>query len=461
MSAAPVDTPALVRIARKAQGMALASAPEVVRRQAALCILDTIGCMLAGARTEEARMVLASESAVAEADGSRRGVTVAGHAERLPLLSAVRVNGYLGDVLELNDLIGGHASIGNVAAALAVAEAHGASGARLLEAVIRGIEVTSTVYNAVYPSLKRYTEAALVPVGIPSSFGAAAASAHLLGLGEEQSLHAMAIAGALAGWCPAEVIFGQGGSVKPMLFGAQPGATGVTAALYAQQGMTGPLALLDSPTGYFSTSAREARYPDDDAWALAQPRRKLHACCGYLHSAVDAVGRLRAQPGVDLAHGKLQVRVAPYVSDVVSKDRAPTSPNDARFHLQYCLALAACGADVILPGHSIELHSHLARPEVQAAMARISVVQDDAITHYHHCHVTHEDPRGTRTELQATAPRGSPQAPLSDEEVLHKFMVLAAPVMGEAPSRAFAERTLDLAQVEDARAWIAPIGAAR
>ena len=76
MSAAPVDTPALVRIARKAQGMALASAPEIVHRQAALCILDTIGCMLAGARTQEARMVLASESALAEAEGVGRTATV-------------------------------------------------------------------------------------------------------------------------------------------------------------------------------------------------------------------------------------------------------------------------------------------------------------------------------------------------------------------------------------------------
>ena len=449
---------ALATLARQAGTMVAASIPAAVKRQACLCILDTIGCMLAGARTEEAALMLACEQALAGAEGGAAQATVAGHAVRLPLLAALRTNGYLGDVLELNDLIGGHASIGNVSAALALAETERASGQRLLEAVVRGIEVTTLVYNAVYPSLKRYTDSALVPVGIPSSIGAAAAAAHLLGLDEAQTLHAMAIAGGLAGWCPAEVIFGQGGSMKPLLFGAQPGATGVTAALYARQGMTGPQALLDGPLGYFSTSALDARFQGHAAWALAQPRRKVHACCGYLHSAADAMGRLRTRLGAAvLGQGHIEVRVAPYLADVVSKPRQPLSPNDARFHLQYCLALVACGADVILPGHSIDLVAHLARPEVQAAMQRIRVVPAPAITHYHHCEVLHQDASGTRTAQAVTAPRGSPQEPLSDDEVVGKFIALAAPVIGEAAARAFASETLALEGAADVVAWIAGI----
>lgn len=72
----------------------------------------------------------------------------------------------------------------------------------------------------------------------------------------------------------------------------------------------------------------------------------------------------------------------------MSKTNPPTSPNDARFHLQYCLALAVCGADVILPEHSIELQVQLSRPQVRAAMTRIEVVQDASIAHYHRCLVS-------------------------------------------------------------------------
>ncbi len=222
MNTAPNST--LWQIAQQARSMSGAHLPESVRQQARLCILDTIGCILAGSRTEEAQLVLACEP-----ESGDQIATVFGTAHRRGLRAAMRINGYLGDVLELNDLIGGHASIGNVSAALALGESQGSSGALLLEAVVRGIEVTTRVYESVYPSLRRYTDAGLVPVGIPASFGSAAAAAHLLTLDGEQTLHAMAIAGSLAGWCPAEVIFGHGGSVKPMLFGAQPADAGVTA----------------------------------------------------------------------------------------------------------------------------------------------------------------------------------------------------------------------------------------
>jgi len=437
---------ALAALAHEAGGWTLDAVPEVVREQARLCILDTVGCMIAGAATEEARLILACETP----DGRTATATVAGTAERRSCEQAARINGYLGDVLELNDLIGGHASIGNVSAALALAESLDTCGAALLEAVIHGIEITTRVYSSVYPSLKRYTAMGLVPVGIPSAIGVGAACARLLGLDETRRLHAMAIAGSLAGWCPAEVIFGDGGSVKPMLFGAQPAAVGIDAAQRAQAGMTGPVALLDSKLGYFATTSEAGVFDPaqwQNRWALSAPRRKLHACCGYLHAPVDAIGQLRAKYGHDLQGAMLEVRIAPYVVDAVSKSAPPSSPNDARFHLQYCAALALCGADAIEPAHSIAIERHLARPEVAAAMARVRVVADPALVHYHGCRVSFEDAQGCRHEQAVNAPRGAPDAPLSDTEVTDKFMRLATPVIGECAARAFADAVASVEQM--------------
>ncbi|PIF19392.1 MULTISPECIES: MmgE/PrpD family protein [unclassified Acidovorax] len=443
----------LWQIAQQARSMSGAHIPESVRQQARLCILDTIGCILAGSRTEEAQLVLACEP-----ESGDQTATVFGASYRRGLRAAMRINGYLGDVLELNDLIGGHASIGNVSAALALGESLETSGARLLEAVVRGIEVTTRVYESVYPSLRRYTEAGLVPVGIPASFGSAVAAAHLLSLDEEKTLHAMAIAGSLAGWCPAEVIFGHGGSVKPMLFGAQPADAGVTAAQYAKAGMTGPVNLLDSKVGYFATASTDGSFDAaawNNRWALEQPRRKLHACCGYLHSAADALGKLRLRTGAALQDSRVEVRVPTYVADVVSKDRLPDSPNDARFHLQYCLALVACGADVILPEHSIALADQLQRPEVLAAMQRITVLPDSGLTHYHQCSIAVTDASGQTKVQPGTAPRGSPQEPLGDSEVVAKFHALADPVLGRPRAELFAQQALSLEAVDNVHTWIA------
>jgi len=420
---------ALQTLAQQAIAMSGDHIPLSVLNQARLCILDTLGCILAGTRTEECSLILACESSQ-----QSEGNTVFGTAHQRGLREAIRINAYLGDVLELNDLIGGHASIGTVTAAMGLAQAEKRSGLQVLEAVVRGIEVTSRVYEAIYPTLRRYTEMGLVPVGIPSTIGAAAAAAHLLRLDEQQTLNALAIAGSLAGWCPAEVIFGQGGTVKPMLFGAQPADTGVTAAYYALAGMTGPLHLLDSKIGYFTTSSTSGHFDEDawkERWALGQPRRKLHACCGYLHSPVDALGMLRQEISADaMQKGQISVRVSPYVADVVSKERMPNSPNDARFHLQYCLALVACGSDVILPEHSIELDQQILRSDVRDAMQRISVIQDATLNHYHHCSVQVLDSNGNSHVKNLSAPRGSPQEPMTDAQVIDKFRMLAEPVIG-------------------------------
>lgn len=414
------------------------SAPEVAVRQAALCILDTVGCMLAGTRTEEARLIQACEPANSLADGS--DVTVPGTGLRRPIAAAMQINGYHGDVLELNDLIGGHSSIGNVTASLALAEHVGASGEHLLTAVMRGIETTSRVYGAVYPTLKRFTEMGMVPVGIPSAIGSAAAAATLLQLPPDQVVHAMAIAGSLAGWCPAEVIFGQGGTMKPLLFGSQPAAAGVTGALYAQRGMTGPVHLLDSQLGYFASSSTDGRLePRTSAtpWALEQPRRKLHACCGYIHSAADATAKLRGELGADIIDARIQVLLPGYVMDVVGKASAPRSANDARFHLPYCIALVASGVDVILPEHSIEFDRFLAAPDVSSLLSRIECIPSERLTHYHQSEVRVLLPGRAPVSKALSAPRGSPSEPMDDDAVQEKFRRLGTPVIGAQRTSAF------------------------
>src|SRR5436309_908621 len=73
---------------------------------------------------------------------------------------------------------------------------------------------------------------------------------------------ALALAGALASWCPSKLLYGGGGTFKPMLHGSCPAESGLMAAWYAQQGMTGPLKLLESEIGYYATAARRS-FPEN------------------------------------------------------------------------------------------------------------------------------------------------------------------------------------------------------
>lgn len=391
--------------------------------------------MIAGSATADAELLLRAE----RASLTPGRCTVIGTGVSTGSREAARCNGYLGDIFELNDLTGGHASIGNVSAALALAEDVSASGADLLSATIAGIEVSTRIYNTLYPTLKAYGECGMVPVGLPNSVGAAAAAARLLGLDRERTRAALAIAAGMAGWCPAEVIFGEQSTLKPLLFGGWPASVGLLAAQYASAGMTGPADILDGPMGYFKTvsSAPNLGAIDVATWALANPRRKLHACCGYIHSTIDALLRIREQAPKALdAARTIDVSLPQYVMPAVVKSRPPTSPNEARFHTRYCAALAASGHGAILPAHSENFEDYIGRPEVAAAYDLIRIQGDATLTHYHHAVVRVASADGVKIVEDNVAPKGSPNNPLSDDEVIAKFLRLAGPVLGAQAAQA-------------------------
>ena len=408
-------------LAQYASSIHFEEVPEIVKHQAKLCILDTIGVSVAGIRDESIRPVIELELE----QGARPDATVVGVGKMFSIEGAARVNAYAGDIFELNDLISGHSSIGVVWGSLPVAEALGSTGIELLEAVIVGTEVTSRVYSAYYPTMKPYTETGFVSPGFVNSYGVAAAVAKLLKLDEQQTCDAMAISGALAGWCPAEVIFGQGGTVKPMLFGASPAVAGIMGAKYAQKGMSGPPFLLESDKGFYATAANSfdrGIILDKDTWYLAEPRRKLHACCGYIHSALNEAITLRKLGAPLGAATEIIVSVPEYIIPGVSKTSPPTTPNDARFHLQYNLALAIFGVDAITPDHSIDFYTYWENPVIQEIYKKIKVVAAPEFKHYHQCRLTFLDQEGLPiVQREGKGPKGSSQNPLSDEELRTKF----------------------------------------
>lgn len=245
--------------------------------------------------------------------------------------------------------------------------------------------------------------------------------------------------------------------MKPMLFGAQPAATAVMAVEYASRGMTGPHQIFDGDLGYFSTVSTHGRphaLQPQNPWALLSPRRKLHACCGYIHSAVDALAALRRDWDDDLADCDIEVRLAPYVHEAVAKSEAPRTANEARFDIRYCLALAACGADVILPGHSLSHRDYLSRPDVRAVLPNIVAIPDATLNHYERSHVCIRNRHTKRSQaLYRDAPRGAPTNPLSASDLVDKFVALASWCVPSRRALPYAQRVQAL-EAEARTDWL-------
>ncbi|MEV7646875.1 MmgE/PrpD family protein [Arthrobacter sp. NPDC089319] len=439
-------------LAEFAHSVGGSSTPDRVRSEARLCLLDTLGCVLAGSNTREAIAFRQAEQ------------HIAGVAHPLPTSVGSRVLGYMGDVLELNDLIGGHASIGIVTASISAAQNLQITGKQLTGAIIAGTEITARLYEAAVHTLKPFSESGMVTPGLFSAIGAAASLAYLRQLPLDTTAHAMAIAGAIASWGPAEVIFGNGGTIKPILFGASPADSAIKGIEYAIQGITGPLNLVESPLGMMAALAhgfREEALRAPNLWHLLRPQRKLHASCGYTHSSVDTMVELVSQ-GVDVVGAqRITVQVPEYILSAVRKASPPESPNEARFHLQYCVAIAASGADVIEPIHTLDFDRYIAMPMIQQLMERIEVEpltkkSMNTAKPYNVSRILITDTDGSVLEGHCDAPRGSAANPLSDHDVIEKFRRLASGMLSE-PEVEYIIRASLTFDGDDDQQWLRPI----
>lgn len=90
--------------------------------------------------------------------------------------------------------------------------------------------------------------------------------------------------------------------------------------------------------------------------------------------------------------------------------------------MAYCLALGAIGEDVIVPRHSDDLDRFKAEPAVERMVRSTTVVADPELNHYHESVVVLNDRRGSEIARKDNgAPKGSPQNPMTENEVWQKF----------------------------------------
>ena len=227
-------------LAEAVVSLRLEDIPHDVLKQAKRCLIDVCGVTLAGANTESAKMLL--ETAVATyGEGD---CDIVGTPHRLNAPGAAFANGSAAHALDFDDnCYAGivHASAVVFPAVLAMAQKHGASGADLLLGFIAGLEVEFAVAKALSNSSNDkgwWTTSALAAIG------SAAGVAKVAGLEREKVAHALALATAGAGAIRAV----RGTSAKHYYCG-RASESGVTAAIAAIQGATGPANVFEDQSG--------------------------------------------------------------------------------------------------------------------------------------------------------------------------------------------------------------------
>ncbi len=434
-TSAPVSAPrttGVEALARHCASLRYADLPDGVRERTKELTLDHLAVALRGSAEESSRIV---RSFVQESAPTGPSTVVAGGSS-LPAWAAL-ANGTAAHAVEMDDVTREsslHPGVAVIPAALAAAEGRGATAASFIEGVVAGYEVMIRVGNALDPT-SAYARG-FHPTGVAGAFGATAAAARVLGVGEAQYARALGIAGTLAS---GSLEFLSDGAWSKRLNPGWAAHAGIIAAELARRGFSGPLGALDGRLGLLR-GYTDAPHPEllteglGDSFAILTVSIKPYACCRYNHGIIDGVLDLR-QRGIraeEVRRMRLRLVSAagPIVSEPIEYKRVPQTVVDAQFSAPYAAAVAlirgAAGLAEYTPQAVVD-------PAVRSLMARIECTRESSFdARYPKAWpwaVEVELTDGSRVEAHGEHALGDPERPVPREGLAQKFASFGAGVL--------------------------------
>ena len=429
--------------------------PLPVTAQAKRCIIETLGCALAGAKTSLAQAAVRS----VKRQGEGGCATVIGLGFRAAPDRAAFVNGISANALDYDGGImrQGHYGPTAVPSALAAGEMVSASGRQLLEAVIVAYEIVSRIGRAIRAS---EPQSRLVSgYGPHQGFASVAAVGRLLSLTVDQMVHAFGIYGAFA---PVPSAKQWNWNNRPLSWTkdmvAWPSMAGISAALLAESGFLGPRAIFEGENGFFRMAGSDQYAPEilvaglGEQFNILRVYFKPYPCCRWNHAALDGVGQILQRRGWGEAEVKsVEVGVAGEVlSDL--NDHAPHNLVDAEFSMPFAVALLLLG---MTPGPRWHDPALIDSPRVRETMRKVTLRLDADMERL----FTDKRTAGAVVRVQGVdetvevvrvdSPRGSEDLPMTDTELVAKFRVLAAESTKERSAGRIIQLLNDLEHVQD------------
>jgi 2-methylcitrate dehydratase PrpD len=380
-------------------------------------VLDWLGCALAGSQEPLARLLAGQ----AREEGGAPRASLVGHDLRSSLQWAALVNGAAAHALDYDDtnfVMMGHPSAPVCPALLALGEAEHVSGSGFLAAYVAGVETECRLGAVLGPE---HYAAGWHSTATLGTFGAAAACAHLLDLGEGAWARAMGLAGVQAAGLKAAF----GTMAKPFQVG-RAAQNGLLAALLAGEGFTSEPGILEIPQGFAATHAGDAEGKIPDGFLTTATVFKYHASCHLTHSAMDAALALRHKVPLDEVEEVLVL--VPDRSLGVCNIAEPATGLEGKFSLRATVAMALLGDDTADPAAYTD--ERMRSPELIGLRDRVTVRASEEVTGTQAAVVVRT---AAHEELGESVDVGIPATDLEGqwERITAKFLRLAKPMVGE------------------------------
>lgn len=447
-------------MARFALGLQYEDIPASAVREAKRFLLDSVGCALAAVHNED--MQAAHRTIVGL--GGTPEATVIGSGHRTNVVNATLMNALLVRAMDYNDIYWeqdpSHPS-DVIPAALSTGEVAHRDGREVITGILIAYELEMRWCLAATPGVREvgWHHATL------TQFVSPFVAARLLGLSEDQTVAAAGISGS-SHFTLGGVVAGHLTNMKNT---ADPMATeaGVRAALLAREGYSGPVEVIEGKEGLYevlnnvewSTGALLDSLP---VVSKVEPGEKfLITECSYkafptealTHQPITAVlniCRAHSIAAEDVA--EVHVRTTTRGADILSDPSKykPTTKETADHSLPYCIAAAVADGNVLPSSFEEE---KLRDPRIWATLPKIKVVADLEIDGLFPAvkraivRITTND--GAIYEEQVDHAKGSPENPMSDDDVVAKFRANAATMLTPEKQRQVIEATWSLEDFAD------------
>jgi 2-methylcitrate dehydratase PrpD len=407
-----------------ASSLTLSALPPDVVHGAKRALVDWLAAVLAGSVEPASGKLREVIAAVA----SEPVATIIGSSQRTSGPFAALANGYSSHALDFDDVFNPPETTIHLGSCvwptvMAMAEMRALSGAEALASYVAGFEVGARVARAAGIT---HFESGWQVTGTAGHLASAAAGARALGLGGAAAANALGMAAAQASGIR-EVY---GSDAKAL----QPGRAAMDAvltALMAERGMTARDTAIEGERGLLSVISR-APEPAilveslGETWSVLSNGHKLYPNASLLHPAIDAALESTKDPRFVLESiESIEVRMLPFAASV-TKQRHPGPGSEARFSAAHCVAFA-------LHAGYLGLDSFSANAVTDSDVARlrgmVTVIADESVgKRGAGLRISLRD--GTTLDHTVHANRGTPQNPLSDDDLNAKLRSIAVPRMG-------------------------------
>lgn len=419
---------------------------EEARQAVKRIVLDSFGCMVAGSR------LLPDAGAFETQEGLYTTVGI-GRSPHRDI--AIALNGSAMVATELDEghaAAKGHPAAHFFPALLAEAEEKQCDGRAFIAAFAAVYEVVARFGSAVT------LRPAVHPHGNWGTIGSAAAVAKLNQLSGVKMAQALLLGASLpvgSAWTAAL----RGATVRNGYIGAS-NVLGSLAARMAQAGMESHPQVVASIYESMLGSALDIERMDGEysgKWLLESNYMKMYACCRFVHGAVDGMlairERFEQRVGRPLEPEEIRhIQVETYKSASVLRDARPPNGLAAKFSIPFSLAILL-GLGKVEQEQFADGHTQDARLRMTAD--RVAVEEAEEFTrllpHTRATRVTLTTIEGKQWREEVRVVTGDPGKPLTDQQLIEKFLVLAAPVLGAKRAEKTVYHVQHLEELQDIR----------